>query len=213
MRMLITVLLSLVSTLVSTLGVTLASARAEPAAALVERLRQGGYVLYARHAISEGTEADPVTDLGDCGQQRNLSDAGRTQAREIGAKLRALGIPVGPVLSSAYCRCLETARIAFGEPEVSPLLYFAAGATAADREQQSARLRALLATPVAGSNRVLVSHTSNLKEAVGIAPALEGEIHVFQPKADGTFQHLGAIEPGAWAELATPPGVAAPSAR
>ena len=61
--------------------------------------------------------------LHDCRTQRNLSDEGRAHARQVGEAFRAQGVPVAQVLSSPWCRCLETARLAFGvSPEVSTAL-------------------------------------------------------------------------------------------
>lgn len=69
------------------------------------------YVVLLRHAIAPGT-GDPANfQLSDCSTQRNLSDAGRQQAEEIGAAFRDRNIPVTKVLSSQWCRCLETAEL------------------------------------------------------------------------------------------------------
>lgn len=81
-------------------------------------LRDGGHVVLLRHANAPGT-GDPANfDLSNCATQRNLSDRGRQQARRIGALFAARAAPVEAVLSSHYCRCLETARLAFG-PAIS----------------------------------------------------------------------------------------------
>ena len=69
------------------------------------------YVVLLRHAIAPGT-GDPANfQLNDCSTQRNLSEAGRQQAREIGEAFRDRNIPVTKVLSSQWCRCLETAEL------------------------------------------------------------------------------------------------------
>lgn len=62
--------------------------------ALVEALQDGGLVLYLRHAITDADAADGLpTD--PCGKQRGLTEEGRRQARDIGAAIRALDIPIG----------------------------------------------------------------------------------------------------------------------
>ena len=67
-----------------------------------------------RHAGTEHVAPDPQAfDLRDCSTQRGLSEEGRAEARLIGKSFVRLGIPVGQVLSSPYCRCLETGRLAF----------------------------------------------------------------------------------------------------
>ena len=90
---------------------------------LWDLLRAGGQVVVMRHASTDRSSADPPDfRLGDCSTQRNLSDAGREEARRVAAAFRARGVPIGRVLSSQWCRCLETARLAFGEPEPWPAL-------------------------------------------------------------------------------------------
>jgi hypothetical protein len=76
-------------------------------------LREGtGYVVLLRHAqTTPGTGDPPGFKLEDCSTQRNLSEAGRTQARQIGQAIRDRKILIAQVFSSQYCRCLETARL------------------------------------------------------------------------------------------------------
>jgi phosphohistidine phosphatase SixA len=143
-----------------------------PESDLIDALRRGGHVIYFRHATTDPDQAD-TTDpkLGRCDAQRNLTADGRQMAGEIGAAFKALRIPVGKVLSSPYCRAVDTAKLAFGRHEVSDVLYFAIGVGKTEREQQGLALRQMLATPPArGTNTVLVAHHANLKEAAGIWP-------------------------------------------
>jgi phosphohistidine phosphatase SixA len=161
-------------------------------------------VVFLRHAATEYHQVD--SDYGnapDCRLQRNLSGDGRRQAKEIGAAFRTLGIPVGRVLSSPFCRTADTARLAFGQYVTSPALSFAHGAGLADRTAQSAALRRMLGTsPEAGLNTVIVSHHANLKEAVGVWPRQEGTAHVFRPTGAGGVLHLGEVRPDEWARCA-----------
>lgn len=100
-----------------------AAVRREPGGArvpdgLLERLRRGGLVLLMRHAATDPGLGDPAGfRLDDCATQRNLSAAGREDARRIGARLREERVPIGAVLTSLWCRCRETAQIAFGRAE------------------------------------------------------------------------------------------------
>lgn len=87
------------------------SASDEPIAAL---LREGGLVLAMRHALAPGTFDPPNFRAGDCGTQRNLSDEGRAHARRIGQWFSARGLQPTAVRSSPWCRCAETAELAFG---------------------------------------------------------------------------------------------------
>ena len=83
-------------------------------AALVEALRDGGHVLYLRHTQTPEDAVDEADPVGDCRRQRLLTAAGRADAVALGEAVRYLGVPVGEVLASPYCRTLDTARLAFG---------------------------------------------------------------------------------------------------
>jgi phosphohistidine phosphatase SixA len=175
---------------------------------LIDALRRGGYVIYFRHAATNAEQADTSDPkLGRCEAQRNLSADGRRMAAEIGGAFKTLRIPVGKVVSSPYCRAVDTAMLAFGRHEVSEALYFAMGVGKTDREQQGLALRQMLATPPArGTNTVLVAHHVNLKEATGVWPKRDGESHVFRPRPEGGFDYVGEVSSEAWKRRA---GVAA----
>jgi len=175
---------------------------------LIDALRRGGYVIYFRHAATVSEQAD-TTDprLGRCETQRNLSAEGRRMASEIGGAFKTLRIPVGKVVSSPYCRAVDTATLAFGRHEASDALYFAINVGKTEREHQVVVLRRMLATPPArGTNTVLVAHHVNLKEATGVWPKREGEAHVFRPRLVGGFDYVGEVSSEAWKRRA---GVAA----
>ena len=76
-------------------------------------------VKLTRADTGPATPDPPGIDLTRCETQRNLNDSGRAQAAEIGREFRRLRIPVGAVRSSQFCRCRETAQIAFGRYEVA----------------------------------------------------------------------------------------------
>ncbi len=91
-------------------------------------LRQGGVVAVFRHALAPGTFDPTGFRLGDCGTQRNLNDEGRAQARRIGEWFNERQLQPHRVLSSPWCRCIDSATLAFGAPQVwaalgSPLGY------------------------------------------------------------------------------------------
>src|SRR5512143_2013384 len=88
--------------------------------ALLAALRSGGYILYFRHASTDfGQSDEQMTGYEDCAKQRNLTDAGRAEARAIGEALRDLRIPIGDVRASPFCRTMETARLMFGRAQAS----------------------------------------------------------------------------------------------
>ena len=173
---------------------------------LVARLRQGGYVIFIRHAATEPTQDDPRPDLADPRTQRNLSDAGRDQARQLGRAIRRLGIPVGTVLASPYARTRETAELAFGRARVRvtrDLLNEAFPGT--DDEDLARRLRGLLTTrPPPGKNTVLVSHGFNLQGATGLS-VTEGESAIFSPGDTGGPSLVARITAEKWQSLAQQP--------
>jgi phosphohistidine phosphatase SixA len=170
---------------------------------LVARLREGGYVVFIRHAATQTTQDDPRPDLDDPSTQRNLSDDGRHQARQLGRAIRRLRIPVGTVLASPYARTRETAELAFGRDRVRvtrDLLNEAFPGT--DDEELARRLRRLFATrPPAGQNTVLVSHGFNLQEATGLSIG-EGESAIFAPGDAGRPSLVARITPEEWQTLA-----------
>jgi phosphohistidine phosphatase SixA len=81
-----------------------------------KQLAGGGYVILIRHATTDSGIGDPPNfKLDDCSTQRNLSAAGRAESEKLGAEFRRRGIPVSQVLSSPWCRCVDTAKLAFGK--------------------------------------------------------------------------------------------------
>lgn len=151
----------------------LALARPAVAAeALLERLRGGGLVLLLRHARTvPGTGDPPGFRLGDCATQRNLSEAGRAQARAIGARLRAERVPVGAVRTSAWCRCRETAELLGLGPvaHLEALDSFFADRSRAERHR--AGILAFARGWRGPGNAVLVTHQVNITAATGVFPA------------------------------------------
>jgi len=200
-----TLLFCFVASLVIALGASAVSGQESPKGQIVrgqqlaEALRAGGYVVYFRHAATNSDQVDvEKPDFARCETQRNLSADGRRMARLIGGAFKTLGIRIDKVLSSPYCRTVETAQLAFERNEVSPLLYFAVGVEKEGRARRSQKLREMLSTPpAANSNTILVGHNANLKEATGVWPKKEGDSHVFRPGAGG-FVYIGDVTAEEW---------------
>jgi len=172
---------------------------------ILGQLRKGGFVIYFRHSLTEQSgRTDEEADLARCETQRNLSPQGREQAAQIGAAFRTLGVRVGTVTTSPFCRCKDTAKLAFGKFTVDGDLYFAISADAARTKELAGSLRRMLSTPpAAGMNSVIVSHTANLREAAGIWPNIEGEAYVFRPLPGGRFEAVAKVLPGDWVKAAS----------
>lgn len=170
--------------------------------ALVRALRAGGHVIYFRHGKTDlGTQDTDRRDLANCRSQRQLSAEGRAEMESIGRSFRALAIPVGTVLSSPYCRAIDTVRLAFGRAAVDADLKHTITADEATTKRQAQALRRLLAAPPAsGTNTVLAGHTGNLQEATGIWPSPEGVAIVFKPDGRGGFDYVATVAPARWAE-------------
>jgi phosphohistidine phosphatase SixA len=169
-------------------------------AALVARLRQGGLVLYVRHADTRGEPCDSSYRIGDRAGQRNISPLGVEQSRRIGQRLRALGIPVAkPVLAGPVYRARDTAEHAFGAAEVVVTDSLLADDYAGGRlSWVLAEHRRLFAeAPPAGTNRVLVGHRTPGIMVFGDPVAgrgfPEGSALVIAP-GNGGFTLLGVLE-------------------
>lgn len=161
--------------------------------ALWSLLKGGGQVVLMRHALTTPGVGDPEgMVLADCATQRNLSDEGRAQARQLGEAIRARGVPVAQVVSSPWCRCLETARLAFGqEPKTSAALSNLFG-RGDPQGRQVAQLRALASRKPAGGNLVLVSHGSTILALTGVSPGT-GEMVIVTPQGGGKFTVAGRL--------------------
>lgn len=159
--------------------------------ALWNALRGGGHVLYVRHSLTEPGVGDPPGfRLEDCSTQRNLSEEGRAQARRLGQALAERKVPIGDVLSSPWCRCLETARLAFGRAKTwAPLSNLHGRHQNAERQVRAIRPR--IAAHEGKDNLVLVAHGSVAAALIGERPAM-GELLVLKPEPGG-FRVAGRL--------------------
>jgi histidine phosphatase superfamily protein (branch 1) len=178
-----------------------ASAWAQPTADLVRQLREGGYVLYMRHASTDFSQNDSkMTSYEDCANQRNLTDKGRAEAREIGAQVKRLGIPIGEVLASPFCRTMETARLAFGKAQATGDVR--GGPVRSEDPTRYDLLKALLGKrPAANTNTVISSHGNPFQAVAGPPYLAEGEIAVVRPEGGMRFTVIARIRPQDWPGL------------
>ena len=156
-------------------------------------LRAGGCALLLRHAQTEPGIGDPPGfRLDECSTQRNLSAAGRAQAQRFGAALRVRGVRIDEVRSSRWCRCLDTARLAFPALDVQPFApldsFFEDRRTEA---QQTAAVRRYLAD-LGSRNALLVTHQVNISALAGQFAAM-GEAVVVRPAAADAAAVVGRI--------------------
>lgn len=157
-------------------------------------LAESGSVAMIRHGRTSGGAGDPPGfKLDDCPTQRNLTDAGRAQVKALGEQFRAHGVQVTAVLSSQWCRCLDTARLAFDRAEPWAPLNNLHGRR--EREAaQNAEVRKRIAAWKGPGTLVLVSHGANISPLTGVYPG-EGDVVVLRPDAATDFRVVGRIAP------------------
>jgi len=172
--------------------------------ALVEALRAGGLVILMRHMSTDSfVPAQGTHDDQDCTSQRNLSEQGRRAAEAVGAAIKKLGIPIGKVLTSPYCRCIDTGKLAFGKATPTPDLAVFDELSGSEKDERGKLIRKLLNTPPAeGSNNVLITHTGTLLYSFGLQTQPEGIAHVFRPAEFGNAIYVGRVTPDEWTALA-----------
>jgi phosphohistidine phosphatase SixA len=155
-------------------------------------LRDGGVVLL-RHADAPGFGDPTGYRLDDCATQRNLGEAGRKQARGIGERFKAEGIFVGRVLSSQWCRCRDTAELAFpGLVKVEPAFNSFFDDRSKDAAQTAAG-RAIIAAWRGPGALVVITHQVNITALTRVVPA-SGQGVVLKAKVEG-FDVVGRISP------------------
>lgn len=169
---------------------------------LVEALRDGGYVVVVRHTATEEGGVDDPTTPTDCAPQRELTDVGRQQARDLGKAVRDLGVPIGRVVASPYCRTRETAELAFGAGvTVDEVLLPLPGTGKPGNDEAIVKVKELLGEPIPdGVNTFVVTHISVIEPVTGATPE-EGGSTVFAVEGDGAFRVVADVPPGGWAKL------------
>lgn len=173
-----------------------------PKEKLIERMQQGGLVLYIRHASTEKDYADQVTaDVNDGSTQRVLSEKGWHEAVHLGNAFRFYKIPVGQVISSQYFRAWQTAWLAFGEYEKNADFNFIPAEDYSEEEVAKMKETVtpyLSEVPAQGENTVIVAHDDPFEASTGIYPEPMGVTYVIEPKGNGEFTILGHLPPDGW---------------
>ena len=159
--------------------------------AVWEALRTPGSVVVLRHSYAPGSFDPPTARLDDCSTQRNLDAAGRAQASRVGEAFQKNGITVGEVLSSPRCRCMDTARLAFGRVEAWMVLQGALNDSEL-RRRLVAQTRARIAEHREGPPLVLVTHGSVVSDLAGVDIRM-GAFVVLRRGPDGTHAFAGQL--------------------
>ena len=170
-------------------------------AQLLAMLQAGGQVIYFRHASTDfGQNDNNMKSFDDCASQRNLVDKGRAEAKRIGAAIKQLGIPIGEVMASPYCRTVETAMLAFGK--ATRMQEARGGPAQPETADRYLPLKRLLGTPPArGTNAVVVSHGNPFHAIAGSPYLAEGEGAVLKPLGEARFEVIARIKVEDWDAL------------
>ena len=157
---------------------------------LMSQLEDGGKLIFIRHAYAPGTGDPNNFNLNDCSSQRNLSNDGRRQAQYIGEFFRENKIKINKVLSSEWCRCKETAKIAFKDFSTNSFLNsFYSSKYSKNKDKQISALNDYIENFKNNDNLILVTHYVLISEVLNYSPS-SGEIVV----SDKNFNMIGNIE-------------------
>ena len=157
---------------------------------VLKNLKNGGNLIFIRHAYAPGGGDPDNFNLNDCSTQRNLSETGREQAKKIGKFFHENQIPIDKVISSEWCRCKETAQIAFKRYETKDFLNsFFSEKFSKNRTKQIKDLNKYIDKWDSSKNLVLVTHYVLINEVLNYAPS-SGEIVI----SDIKFKKIGNIE-------------------
>ena len=126
---------------------------------ILAALEDGKKIVFIRHAIAPGNGDPDDFDINDCSSQRNLSEKGRNQSKKIGDFFRINKIKIDTVLSSEWCRCKDTAKLAFGNFKTfSALNSFYEARFAKNKSEQIKELRNFIRNWEDDSNLIIVTH-------------------------------------------------------
>ncbi len=157
-------------------------------------LKKPGHIVLLRHSNAPGSMPEPYgIDLKNCAIQRSLDDAGRAQAHRIGNEFRKHGITRVRLVSSQFCRALETARLTgLGPVAELPALNQVFLTDAGGMRETAEKAAKFMKTVPAKQLTMLVSHVTNLHAIAG-AYLSSGEMAVVHIDASGAVAVDGRI--------------------
>jgi phosphohistidine phosphatase SixA len=177
---------------------------------LVSSLKDGGYVIVFRHGATDDSQKDIYPfKFDDMSAQRQLSEKGRELARELGAALKKLAVPIGEVYTSRLNRAVETGKL-LGGKEVSPvdeLTDSGAGSASAMANPDGKNAKAgravrelVNAPPKPGVNNLAVTHKTNVADAFGkeFSDIREGEALVYKTSSSGPAALVARVQANEW---------------
>ena len=157
---------------------------------LINQLEEGGKLIFIRHAYAPGNGDPDGFNLSDCSTQRNLSEEGRKQAQRIGEFFKKNKIEINKVLSSEWCRCKETAKIAFKNFSTNSFLNsFYSSKFSKNKSKQIIAFNDYIKNLESKKNLILVTHYVFISGVLNYSP-LSGEMVV----SDKKFNIIGSVE-------------------
>jgi phosphohistidine phosphatase SixA len=158
-------------------------------------LKRPGHMALLRHSSSPESPPDAgVVDFKNCSTQRNLDDAGRAQARRLGEAFRKHGIGSARLISSQYCRAMETAKLTrLGAVQPLPALNQVYLADPSGMRETADKTQKFMKTVASRQLTVLVSHVTNIQSIAGVILS-SGEMAVVHLDASGAVVVDGRIK-------------------
>ena len=157
---------------------------------LIKTLEEGGKLIFIRHAYAPGSGDPKNFNLYDCSTQRNLNDNGREQSKKIGILFSKNNIKIKNIFSSEWCRCKETADLAFKKFETKKFLNsFYSAKFAKNREKQIKEFENFINNWDKKGNLIFVTHYVFISEILNYTPS-SGEIII----TDKYFNIVSTLE-------------------
>jgi len=154
-------------------------------------LKEGGKIIFIRHAYAPGVGDPDNFVIEDCYTQRNLNEQGINQSISMGQEFLKRDIPIQQVYSSQWCRCKDTASYAFGDyQELSSLNSTFEGEYRQNHQRQIKELKELIARwDDTDGNLILVTHYVIIGGTLGYYPS-SGELVI----TDKSLEVLDSIK-------------------
>lgn len=157
---------------------------------LINSLKEGGKLVFIRHALAPGGGDPENFKISDCSTQRNLNQIGIEQSKKIGSFFTENKIPIDQVLSSEWCRCKDTAKYAFKNYETfNALNSFFSAKFAKNKNKQIKDLKKYIKSWNGEKNLIFVTHYVVISEMMNLAVS-SGEIVI----SDKNLNLIGTIE-------------------
>jgi len=156
----------------------------------IDSLKEGGKVIFIRHAYAPGNGDPKNFNLEDCNSQRNLNNSGKEQSNRIGLFFINNKIPIDVVLSSEWCRCKDTAKLAFNKYQTfNALNSFYDKRFSKNKKKQIKDLKKYIQEWDSKKNLILVTHFVVISEVLNFSSS-SGEIVI----TDKNFNIIGNIQ-------------------